>query len=486
MEATSDTGGGLNVGWTESGEWLEFDTSIPPGTYNVRARVASLGGGNISISVGNSILAGNVPDTGDWQNWQDLNLGEITLTSNANEVTINFDSANINLNWIDVRQSCSSDPSCTDTDGDGVADSIDACPNTPANTPVGSDGCELPGGNGILAQTAAQQMGTGFNIGQVFESDDKSRDFNTTKGKIDAYYALGFRNVRIPVSWTIDIGGNKLVNPGTGVVDRNHPRLAVITQVIDYALSLPDMYVIINAHHESPIKDGNQWQVLEQIWNDVSDIYKDRDYHLIYEILNEPHLSNGSAMPASNLRNMTGKAYEKIRQADPERLILIGGNQWFHADEMAHVWPNLNEVGNGQDQFIIATFHHYDPWDEFHFEDTWPKNFNFTDNTVFGPMETMINWSNSVGNGMPIHIGEWGVGWGKQRDTMNCNNIRLWYQKFGDFSSQRTQPTSVWDDGGWFKVFDYENQSFNNNLAQCAITGNCNWDTSARMNSGCF
>jgi len=329
-------------------------------------------------------------------------------------------------------------------------------------------------------------MGKGFNIGQVFESDDKPRDFETSKAKIDAYYALGFRNVRIPITWTVDIGGTKLVAPDTGIVNRAHARLATITQVIDYALSLPDLYVIINTHHEAPIKDGNQWAVLEQIWADVSDIYKDRDYRLIYEILNEPHLSDGSAMPAENLRNMTARAYDKIRIADPERLILIGGNQWFGAHEMANVWTDLTGVGSGMDQYIIATFHHYDPWTEFHFEDTWPKNFNFTDDTISNPMETMITWSNTVGNGMPIHIGEWGVGWGKLRTTMSCNNIRLWYQQLGEFSSMRTQSISVWDDGGWFKIFDYTSQSFANNLAECVIDGTCDWDGEERFNAGCL
>ncbi|RWX49746.1 hypothetical protein VU00_12123 [Candidatus Electrothrix marina] len=32
-------------------------------------------------------------------------------------------------------------PVCPDTDGDGVPDANDECPDTPANTPINSNGC---------------------------------------------------------------------------------------------------------------------------------------------------------------------------------------------------------------------------------------------------------------------------------------------------------------------------------------------------------
>ena len=44
-------------------------------------------------------------------------------------------------------------------------------------------------------------------------------------------------------------------------------------------------------------------------------------------------------------------------------------------------------------------------------------------------METMLAWAQSTGKGMPVYIGEWGVDWGSHYSTMDCNNIRSWYQK---------------------------------------------------------
>jgi endoglucanase len=206
--------------------------------------------------------------------------------------------------------------------------------------------------------------------------------------------------------------------------------------------------------------------------------------HLIFEILNEPHRADDSAMPAADLRAMTAKAYSKIRAVDPARIIVIGGNQWFAANEVPAVWTDLSGVGGGNDPYVMATFHHYNPWTfcgngQGTYDDAW------TDADLSGPMTTMLNWANSVGHGMPIFIGEWGVGWGSRYDQFDCNNIRLWYQKLNaDFATPRGIPTAVWDDGGWFKIYDHATNAFANNLADC-IAGGCEWDSADRFNAGC-
>jgi hypothetical protein len=41
IEATSDAGGGFNVGWTAAGEWLEYEINLSAGLYAVTTRVAS-------------------------------------------------------------------------------------------------------------------------------------------------------------------------------------------------------------------------------------------------------------------------------------------------------------------------------------------------------------------------------------------------------------------------------------------------------------
>ncbi|MFT7560186.1 MAG: endoglucanase [Flavobacteriales bacterium] len=337
----------------------------------------------------------------------------------------------------------------------------------------------------ISAQYAVAQMGKGVNLGQMFESDQHPPTMEKAVPKIDAYYDRGFRNIRIPVTWTEKIADVYMANPDTGRVHRDGDRLGVLKEVIDYALSKPGMYVVLNAHHEKRLKDENRAAVLEQLWHDISDIFKERDHRLIFEILNEPHLTSTDPMLPENLRKMTELAYKNIRIDDKNRLIAIGGNQWFAAGEMAKTWPNLDQVGGGKDSHLMATFHHYDPW-EFSGDSQGDYADKWTDENISEPMDTMIEWSKTIGNNMPIFIGEWGVGWGSRYGEMRCNNIRLWYSKFDkEYASKKGIATVLWDDGGWFKVFDHNTNSFNNNLAEC-IDGECEIEGKERYNEGCL
>ncbi|CAN5166857.1 hypothetical protein BH09PSE1_BH09PSE1_09180 [soil metagenome] len=335
------------------------------------------------------------------------------------------------------------------------------------------------------ARQAADAMGMGFNLGQMFENSQHPPTLDVAGPKIDAYYARGFRVVRIPVTWTEPVGDVTLADPATGQVDRTSDRLKALQAVVDYALSKPDLYVVLNAHHETRLKDDNRAEVLEQLWSDIGDIFKARDHRLIFEILNEPHLSDKEPMPAENLRAMTGRAYRKIRAQDARRIVVIGGNQWFGADEMAKTWPDLSEVGGGADPYVMATFHHYDPWtfngnDQGDYADAW------TEANIRNPMQTMADWARTTGAGMPVFIGEWGVGWQSRLPVMNCNNIRLWYSRFQVPNAARMgMPTAVWDDGGWFKIYDYDRKAFDNNLIDC-ITGPCAWSGPSRFNPDCL
>jgi endoglucanase len=327
------------------------------------------------------------------------------------------------------------------------------------------------------ARQASEEMGAGFNLGNTFEGDQNPSSFENSKLKIDAYYAKGFRSLRIPITWTENVDGNRLADPLTGVVNRNNPRLAEIVSTIDYALTLEGLYVVINAHHEYGLKDnsGSRSAVLARIWADVTDMLGDRSPRLLFQLLNEPHASvnnGGAAMPAADLRLMSGKAYDKIRAVNPQRIIIIGGDQWFGAHELERAWPNLDAVGGGQDEYVMASFHHYSPW-EFAGEDG-NHGMNWTDAMLQEPFDIASAWASSVGGGMPIYVSEWGVGWQKQKPAMQCNNIRKWYQEMHyTAATAHHYPTAVWDDGGWFRVFSHATHTFDNDLADCIITGAC-------------
>ena len=109
LEATTDNGGGQNVGWIETGDWMAYSNiNIPTsGTYTIEYRVASPnGGGRISLDLnGGATVLGqiNVPNTGGWQNWT-----TISHTVNINAGTYNFGlfaaAGGWNINWWRIRR----------------------------------------------------------------------------------------------------------------------------------------------------------------------------------------------------------------------------------------------------------------------------------------------------------------------------------------------------------------------------------------------
>ncbi|MDY0779513.1 beta-1,3-glucanase family protein [Tenacibaculum sp. IB213877] len=108
-EPTTDVGGGLNVGYADTGDWMAYENINFPstGSYVIEYRVASaVNGAQISsdLNAGNIQLGVlDVSNTGGWQNWQ-----TISHTVNVNAGTYNFgifiQNSGVNLNWIRITK----------------------------------------------------------------------------------------------------------------------------------------------------------------------------------------------------------------------------------------------------------------------------------------------------------------------------------------------------------------------------------------------
>ncbi|OXG08983.1 putative secreted protein (Por secretion system target) [Flavobacterium araucananum] len=109
-EATTDTGGGLNVGYADTADWMAYSNINFPtsGTYVIEYRVASaVNGARISSDLNAGTIqlgAVNIPNTGGWQNWQ-----TVSQTVNVNAGTYNFgiyiQSSGVNINWFRITKS---------------------------------------------------------------------------------------------------------------------------------------------------------------------------------------------------------------------------------------------------------------------------------------------------------------------------------------------------------------------------------------------
>jgi hypothetical protein len=97
LQATTDAGGGFNLGWTRAGEWLKYTVSVAAtGRYDLGFRVASqAAGGNFHLEVDGKNVTGTmtVPGTGGWQAWRTLTRSGVNLTAGRHVVRLVLDGA---------------------------------------------------------------------------------------------------------------------------------------------------------------------------------------------------------------------------------------------------------------------------------------------------------------------------------------------------------------------------------------------------------
>jgi len=105
VEVCSDTGGGFDVGWTVTGEWLKYTVNIATdGNYTITSRVASeatTGAFHIEVDgvdVTGSILVGS---TGGWQSWQDR-TSVVALSAGQQIVEVVVEGSDFNLNHLEI------------------------------------------------------------------------------------------------------------------------------------------------------------------------------------------------------------------------------------------------------------------------------------------------------------------------------------------------------------------------------------------------
>ena len=111
IEATTDTGGGYDLGWTATGEWEKYTVNVSAaGTYSIDFRVASnQTGGALHLEVDGANVTGSmpVPSTGGWQTWTTLTKSGVSLSAGQHVLRLFVDNTGYNINWINIYTSAS-------------------------------------------------------------------------------------------------------------------------------------------------------------------------------------------------------------------------------------------------------------------------------------------------------------------------------------------------------------------------------------------
>ena len=109
FETTTDTGGGLNAGYSSVGDWIEYLLETPTaGLYSIDLRGASQSGvAKVRISAEEeAFTSAFFPATGGWQTWTTERIGEIVLPNGEVTLRLTIDSPSkedLNINWLDIK-----------------------------------------------------------------------------------------------------------------------------------------------------------------------------------------------------------------------------------------------------------------------------------------------------------------------------------------------------------------------------------------------
>ncbi|WP_454050135.1 cellulase family glycosylhydrolase [Cellulomonas sp. Marseille-Q8402] len=104
LQSEPSTGGGVNLGWTDPGDFVQYDVVAPAaGTYRVTLRVASPGGspGALRVVSPASSSPVSVPATGGWQSWTDVTT-TVRLGAGSQRIRLQVDGSGWNLDRLGI------------------------------------------------------------------------------------------------------------------------------------------------------------------------------------------------------------------------------------------------------------------------------------------------------------------------------------------------------------------------------------------------
>jgi hypothetical protein len=107
-EATSDTGGGENIGYIDAGDWMDYAVNVQTtGNYSVTFRTAGWSASaQLQLRPGSTVLATvNVPNTGGGQIWTTTSAVTVPLTAGSQTLRVHVMNGGFNLNWMNFATS---------------------------------------------------------------------------------------------------------------------------------------------------------------------------------------------------------------------------------------------------------------------------------------------------------------------------------------------------------------------------------------------
>lgn len=289
-----------------------------------------------------------------------------------------------------------------------------------------------------------------INLGNMLEAPSEGAwGVRVEEEYINLIAEAGFDSVRIPISWSTN---SDIFEPFTiddDFIERIH-------EVVGWVLDA-DLKAIINVHHfedmmETPYEDFGR---LNSYWSQIAESFAGYSNEtVLFELLNEPN----NQLNAEIWNDLYPDLVRTIRETNPNRFIIIGGDEWNSAAALNRLELTRNTRN------LIFTFHFYDPFEYTHQGAEWVDGANEWLGTAFGSgadyaqihttFDEVVAWSRR--NQVPVFLGEFGA-----YSTSDMAMRAEYTQAVRVAAEERNIAWCYWEFAAGFGIYDPNTEEFN-------------------------
>ena len=318
-----------------------------------------------------------------------------------------------------------------------------------------------------------EDMGLGWNLGNSLDATGGSgldtetswSNPKTTQALIDKVKSLGFNTVRVPVSWGKHVSGDNYTIDSAW--------LARVKEVVDYCYK-NDMYVILNIHHDTKSSASasgagyyprssaysSSEKFVTSVWSQAAEYFKDYDYHLIFETLNEPRLIgtgyewwfNKWNIPSEVkdaidcINKLNQKAVDTIRATGSNnrgRLIMCPGYDASIDGATVSGFKLPTDISGNKNRIAVSV-HAYSPYN-FAMNVGSGSTSSYT-SSIKSELQDLFSTLKSTfrDKGIPVVIGEFG-----STDKNNTAERVKWATDYTALAKKNNIPCVLWDNNAF-------------------------------------
>ena len=330
-----------------------------------------------------------------------------------------------------------------------IHEKLAAYPETPA--------AAAPIPESSSTRAAFAHLGPGINFGNMLEAPSEGAWGSHVRDEYPAIvWQAGFRHVRLPVRWSAHATRDAQARIDPAFMQRVH---GVVTRLLDEGFT-----VVLNMHHYRQL-DGDRLDDGElavdadvvrlrflAMWRQIATHFAGRPPRLWFELYNEPH----GQLSAAAWNELASRALRTVREANPDRIVVIGPVRWNSADA-------LEQLELPADAQLVATVHDYQPFNFTHQQAPWagPKVASLSGvrccdaeqrRQLARPLEIGQRWA--AKHDVPMWLGEFGAYAGPPASPNDIASRAEYTRLVREAAEERGLAWAYWELDSGFGVYD--------------------------------